>query len=221
MPDKFTNLQFFPKDIAKKQLIDTMRGFSFALGVRCERCHVQSADKKMDFASDDKQEKKTARMMLRMVSAINGDYVSKIPGDKPVQVECVTCHRGIPQPRTLNSMLMDTITTKDVSAAVAQYRELRKKYYGGAQYDFGETPLNILTEALMAKDRSKDAAAIMELNLEVNQPASGWALHLAGMSHRAAGENDKAKKNYEDALKLNPEDGWAKSQLAELSKGPQ
>ena len=217
VPDKFTNLQFFPKDIAKKELVSTMRGFSFALGVRCEHCHVQKADKTMDFAADDKDEKKTARLMLRMVSAVNTDYISKINMPSPAKVECVTCHHGLAEPRTLNAVLMDTIDKKDVGAAVAQYRELRQKYYGSARYDFGETPLNILTEALLAKEKNKDAAAIEELNLEVNQPASGWALHLAGMAHRASGDVEKAKANFEEALRSNPNDTWAKSQLSELA----
>lgn len=218
MPDKFTNLQFFPKDIAKKELVSTMRGFSFALGVRCEHCHVQHADKSMDFAADDKQEKKTARLMLRMVSAINGDYISKVQTPTPpANVECVTCHHGLAEPRTINSVLLDTLTTKDVNAAIAQYRDLRKQYYGTARYDFGETPLNILTESLMAKQRNRDAATIEELNLELNAPVSAWSLHLAGMAHRASGDLEKARSNFQDALQLDPKDTWAKTQLSELA----
>ena len=40
IPEKFENLQFFPKDIARDSLINIMRGFSFALGVRCQHCHT-------------------------------------------------------------------------------------------------------------------------------------------------------------------------------------
>jgi hypothetical protein len=43
VPDKFTNLQVFPKDISSKELISTMRGFCFSLGVRCEYCHAGKA----------------------------------------------------------------------------------------------------------------------------------------------------------------------------------
>ena len=45
----------------------------------------------MDFAADDKDKKKTARVMLQMVATINHDYVSKIgtPPPTPVRVECV------------------------------------------------------------------------------------------------------------------------------------
>ena len=40
-PEKFENLQVLPKDIARDSLLQIMRGFAFALGVRCEHCHVQ------------------------------------------------------------------------------------------------------------------------------------------------------------------------------------
>src|SRR3954447_24639370 len=79
-PEKFTNLQFFPKDISKKELTNTMRGFSFSLGVRCEFCHVQGEDKKLDFPNDSKPEKQKARAMLQMVATINRDYLAKLPG---------------------------------------------------------------------------------------------------------------------------------------------
>src|ERR1700681_4386657 len=96
-PDKFTNLKVLPKDISKHELESTMRGFAFALGVRCGHCHVEkkAPEKGFDFAADDKDAKKTARVMLQMVEAINRDYVSKIEKvDKtaPIHVECVTCH---------------------------------------------------------------------------------------------------------------------------------
>src|SRR5262249_51104937 len=75
-PDKFTNLKVLPKEITKQQLQSTMRGFAFALGVRCEHCHAEKPGGQkfeLDFASDDKEEKKTARLMLEMVSGINRD----------------------------------------------------------------------------------------------------------------------------------------------------
>src|ERR1700682_2351251 len=99
-PEKFTNLQVLPKDISSTQLQSTMRGFAFALGVRCEHCHVQKPNAKnfeMSFAADDKETKKTARVMLRMGAAINGVYISKA-SVMPIQNTGVTCHRGLAQP---------------------------------------------------------------------------------------------------------------------------
>ena len=66
-PEKFTNLQVLPKDISRKQFESTMRGFPFALNVwlcllPCEKPNAKKFE--MDFASEDKDTKKTARVML-------------------------------------------------------------------------------------------------------------------------------------------------------------
>lgn len=216
MPDKFTNLQVLPKDIAKNDLMQIMRGFSFSLGVRCEHCHVQKADKKIDFPLDDKDEKKTARLMLRMVAGINGDYISKIGKPVPVQVQCVTCHHGLARPIPLNALMAETIEKKDVAAAIAQYKELKAKYFGGGQYDFGETRLNILVEALRAQDKNKEAVAISELNIDENKPASMWSYHLLALAHDANGEHDKYVQDLRKVVELHPDDEWAKGELAKL-----
>jgi hypothetical protein len=70
-PEKFTNLKVLPKDISRAELQSTMRGFAFALNVRCEHCHVEKAGGKkfeMDFVADEKDAKKTARVMLEMIA---------------------------------------------------------------------------------------------------------------------------------------------------------
>src|SRR5690349_23794173 len=70
----FKNLQVFPKDIARPQLIANMKFFSQSLGVRCTFCHVGVEGQPLstyDFASDTKKEKSTARKMLAMVHRIN------------------------------------------------------------------------------------------------------------------------------------------------------
>jgi hypothetical protein len=46
-----------------------------------------------DFPSDAKPEKHAAREMLRMVHAVNADYVSKVNPHRQ-EVTCWTCHRG-------------------------------------------------------------------------------------------------------------------------------
>ena len=70
IPEKFENLRFFPTDIPRDSLLQVMRGFSFALGVRCQYCHTGGdavSFQGVDFASDDKPQKRNARFMLRMV----------------------------------------------------------------------------------------------------------------------------------------------------------
>src|SRR3972149_9813080 len=104
IPEKFENLQFFPKDMERRTLIDRMRDFSGALGVRCEFCHVGEGGPEllnMDFASDDKEAKRTARRMLVMVTAIQKDYIENLGRARPVQVGCFTCHHGVARPEPL------------------------------------------------------------------------------------------------------------------------
>jgi len=216
-PDKFSNLQVLPKDISKNDIQATMRGFAFALNVRCPFCHVQKADMKMDFAADDKDKKKTARVMLQMVATINRDYVGKLDTASPARVECVTCHHGLTQPRTLNSVLAEAIEKHDVDEAIKQYHDLRSQYYGTGQYDFGETPLNQLAESLMAKGKNKEAVAIMEMSFAANNPTSVWSFHILAMAHQANGETEKAKSDYRKVFELHPDDSWARQQLDALS----
>jgi tetratricopeptide (TPR) repeat protein len=220
MPDKFTNLQYFPKTISRQELMGNMRGFSFSLGVRCQFCHAGKDGNKleqMDFASDEKDTKKTARAMLRMVDAINQEYIAKMGRTAPIRVECVTCHHQLSIPKTMNALLAETIEKKDIQAAIALYRDLRKIGLGNGQYDFGETSLNILTESLLKQDKAKEAVAIMELNVEVNTPPTGWAYNLLAMSHVANKQVEKARTDYQKILELNPQDEWAKKQLEQLN----
>jgi hypothetical protein len=221
IPEKFTNLKVLPKDISRQELQSTMRGFAFALSVRCEHCHVEKAGGKkfeMDFAADDKEAKKTARVMLEMVAAINRDYISKVTKTPPIQVQCVTCHHGLTQPRTLNSVLAETIDQKGIDSAVAQYHDLRQKYYGSGQYDFGETSLNQLTESLLAQKKNKEALTIMEMSFDSNHPDSVWSYHMLAMTHEINGQTEKAIADYRKVLELHPDDDWAKQQIASLSK---
>lgn len=96
---KPVNLKVLPKNIAPEELIHIMRGFTGALGVECSFCHARNEQThKLDFASDAKPEKQTARLMIRMTQTIDNEYLAKIddpdatPADK--HVTCGTCHRG-------------------------------------------------------------------------------------------------------------------------------
>ena len=92
----FHNLQVFPQNITHDELIAAMRGFARGLGVRCDHCHVANppgSAEEFDFPNDAKPEKKAAREMLRMVRAVNADYLSKVNPHRQ-EVTCWTCHRG-------------------------------------------------------------------------------------------------------------------------------
>ena len=90
----FKNVQMLG-DLPAARLLQTMQAFTRSLGVACTRCHV--AD---HWDSEQKDEKQTARDMMKMTRAINDQYISQIKAiadDKP-SVSCFTCHRGEPKP---------------------------------------------------------------------------------------------------------------------------
>jgi len=93
----FKNIKVM-KGIPAGRLVRIMNaGFGRSLGVSCGFCHVPP-----NWDLDDKEEKNTARLMWTMTAAINRDYISKVPNDSgpaPV-VNCMTCHQGMPRPRS-------------------------------------------------------------------------------------------------------------------------
>jgi hypothetical protein len=96
----FKNLQVLPKDITKDSLDKIMDGFKAALGVRCNFCHAMG-NGKMDFASDEKEEKGIARYMIKMAAGINSTYFNFEKSNRPDTinvVKCITCHHGNPHP---------------------------------------------------------------------------------------------------------------------------
>jgi hypothetical protein len=94
------------KGMPESQLFNEMNFISASLGVRCDFCHVkQGKDPKTGFdnwvwESDDKEEKKTARDMMRMVLTINKRDFGLSRG----AVTCFTCHRGQTHPQGLPTL---------------------------------------------------------------------------------------------------------------------
>ncbi len=200
------NLKYFPKNIPRQALIDTMRTFTRALGVGCEFCHMVDDSlprEKRDFSLDVKPTKIKARTMLRMVAAINNDYLTKLQSrlQPPIVVSCATCHRGVTEPRPLEQVILTRYDSAGTDSAVALYRELRKHYYGRASYDFGEQSLAGVGGALQMRNRAADALRFYMLNLEF-APTSSFAWSQAGGAQLASGDTANAIKSLEKALSL-------------------
>jgi hypothetical protein len=72
-----------------------MRGFTGALGVQCNYCHVQEGrGGRNDMALDEKPAKNTARTMMRLTANANQTLTSAITKPDLQKVDCGTCHRG-------------------------------------------------------------------------------------------------------------------------------
>ncbi|MGH9788385.1 MAG: hypothetical protein ACRD4U_06760 [Candidatus Acidiferrales bacterium] len=68
IPDTFSNLQVLPKAITKPELVGIMKGFSLTFDKNCSFCHVATDDlSEADFSSDEKETKKKARELLRLI----------------------------------------------------------------------------------------------------------------------------------------------------------
>jgi tetratricopeptide (TPR) repeat protein len=223
-PDSLVNLKFFPRTIGVRDLIDTMRFFTSALGVRCQFCHVGREGMPLDsfdFRSDDKRTKRTARVMLDMVHHINMEHLMEVP-ERPVpnvQVTCVTCHRGVARPVALWTLIAATARENGLDSAVKAYRGLRDRYYGRAAYDFGETSLTAAAEELRGQGRFDDAIGILRLNAEF-YPTSGQVLYWLGETYLAKADTANAVTNYRQALQKEPRLFPAARRLRDLGQSP-
>lgn len=203
------NLQVLPEDISSAELGATMRGFAMGLGLRCENCHVGEAGAPLDtfdFASDEKAMKQKARLMLEMLIRINGDLVPRLDDveiAERVEVRCVTCHRGQPQPKLIEDVLAERISEDGVDAAVAEYRQLRERFYGTHSYDFSELVLPMFAQRLFATGQADAALGLAELNAEY-YPDSYYTVFILGELYFATERAAEALASYERAIELNP-----------------
>src|SRR6266545_1280325 len=164
-PPPMSNLQVYPKDTPRPELVATMQGFVQALGVQssggCGYCHAGTAPA-FDFASDAKPTKNVARKMILMSREITAKLpeITGKPAAEITSLRCATCHRGVAVPKLLPDVLTETVTKQGAAAAVQQYRDLRKQYYGGQSYDFSENSLVLLAQQLNTANKPDDALAL-------------------------------------------------------------
>ena len=212
------NLKVLPMDMPVRALRDTMASFTRALGVRCTYCHVGTEGEPLttyDFATDEKPEKLKAREMLRMVAAINGEHLPKVPQRKSIAVSCMTCHRGLAEPRPLQQVLLSAYERGGIDSTEARYRALRTQYLGRAAYDFGEATLADVAATLRARDRLPDAVRLHLLNTQM-LPTSAFAFRQAAGAQLAAGDTAGARASLEKALGLDATDPQARRMLDAL-----
>jgi photosynthetic reaction center cytochrome c subunit/tetratricopeptide repeat protein len=219
-PPPMTNLQVYPKDIPRPQLVATMQGFVQALGVQsqggCGYCHAGTGPQ-FDFAADTNPKKNVARKMILMAREITAKLpeVTGKPAAEVTGLRCATCHRGVPIPKLLPDVLTETATKSGTPAAIQQYRELRTKYYGGQSYDFSEPALVAMATTLNNANKPDDALAWLQLNAEF-YPKSAATYAAMGQAYQRKNDKDNAIKNLEKAVELDPNNQQAKRMLDQL-----
>lgn len=216
------NLQVLPKDIQRDSLISIMRGFSFALGVRCQYCHVGGdgiSFEGVEFDRDDDPDKVKARFMIQMTNRLNEETLPRLPfRDVPnVRIECKTCHRGRPRPVLLKQELRMIIEQFGVDSAIARYRELRSGATMSGKFDFREWETNTLAEDLAKEGRLRDAIAVYRLNEEFFDKSFSIKYELATL-YEEVGDKPEAIKYYKKALMIIPDHTKSLQRLEVLQK---
>jgi tetratricopeptide (TPR) repeat protein len=194
-----------------RNLLADMQSYAQALGVTCEFCHVAPATSGLPQPKKD-----IARTMIAMTRDLNLQ-VQLATGKAPIEatrVECATCHRGVTIPRPLGQVIAQTLQYKGADAAVAQYRDLRARYYGRGSYDFGEDELVNVARAIVSA-RPEDAITLMQLNVEFN-PRSAKSYALMGFAYTRKFDDESAITNVQKAVDLEPENGEFQGQLTQL-----
>lgn len=241
LPTAFKNLQVLPKDIKPDQLILTMHKIATGLGVDCDYCHapvklppgktLAPGQDALDYSLDDKPTKRTARQMLIMLRAINAMVPSAVgkPAEKAQSIQCFNCHRGMTTPPLpLADVLDRTTADKGLPAAIAQYKELRNRYYGSAAYDFGDAKLPLGASSglesyafqLVLAGKPDDSLAWLKLNLQYYpKSAATWETMTFA---QAVGKHDKAQalKSLQRAMALEPQASNLKDDLKLLQALP-
>lgn len=220
--EKAKNLKVLDTTLTHDELIAIMGSYTVALGVHCDHCHARKGDPKsrdMDWASDSIPAKQTAREMIKMMRAINGDFIGKIPGlDTPrVKVECVTCHRGQERPQLIGDVLDKAMASGGMVALDSVYRTLRKEYYGSHTFDFSEFVLVHLAMEV-SEENDSNALTILALNREFN-PKSAFTEWATGQVYAEMGDTAAAIASMEKAIEFNPNYRRAKRDLDMLKGG--
>jgi len=178
----------------------------------------------MDYAADDRRQKRTARFMLSMTNDINARLDAAIhPSTSAgqaravVHVQCMTCHRGVTNPQQLSDLLRQTMMSKGEGAAVAQYRELRQQYLNTGAYDFRDSVLLDLGRESLAIHKPDDAVAWLQLNVEFFPQSAASYVELA-KAHVAKRDVDSAIADLTKALAIDPANADAARQLRALRK---
>jgi hypothetical protein len=219
-PPPMSNLQIFPKDAPREQVLATMQAIAQSLGVACNYCHVQEGrGGRNDFASDEKAPKKAARGMMLLAREIN----SKLPeavgksADATTRVGCATCHRGVPIPKQIADIVTDAAATGGAQAGLAKYKEMRTQFYGGQSYDFSEGSLILIAQRANTAKKADDALAYLNANLEYFPKSARTYVTIAQVKN-ANGDKPGAIAALEKAVELDPNNAQAKAQLETLKK---
>jgi tetratricopeptide (TPR) repeat protein len=221
-PDSLVNTKVIPRDTPVTEVIAIMRSITGQLGVRCTDCHVGTEEQELwtlDFASDEKEMKRKARVMMEMVKAINDEHLPRLAAfdAQGLEVTCFTCHRGARLPIPLEDVLLRAHAAGGPEAMDVAYDSLRAQFFGRAIYDFGERTLSVVASRLLAAGQSEDAIRTYLGNAELF-PASGNTQFTTAQALLAVGDTAMALTYFRRAVAVDPANRWAARMVARLGR---
>jgi CubicO group peptidase (beta-lactamase class C family) len=152
------------------------------------------------------------RLIVLLDNAEDGQYLDKIAQG----LMSVLYDQPVDNPkRSIADTVLNTTLEKNVTSAIAQYRELKVGRTTG-EYDFGETELNRLGYQLVQLKKVTDAIEIFKLNVEM-YPQSSNVYDSLGEGYMIHGDKELSIANYKKSLELDPKNANATSKLALLS----
>ncbi len=193
-----------------------MPAIAQALGVQCAFCHAGPRTTQSKTEGQPPSKYEVARAMISMTRELNAK-VQTATGKAPAeatQVTCVTCHRGVAVPGQLSDIIAKTAFADGPEAAVAQYRDLRQRYYGGQAYDFREDTLLDAGEKLI-RVKPQTAIPILRLNLEF-YPRSVRSYAEIAFAYTRSLNDEAAIAELEKAVEIEPDNGTIRGQLEQL-----
>jgi peptidylprolyl isomerase len=113
----------------------------------------------------------------------------------------------------LSERLLKTIEERGIEAAVAEYRSLKERGFGGLYTNEGDT--NALGYRLLGRKRVQEAVEILKLNVEA-YPASANVYDSLAEAYLVSGDASLAIQNYEKSLSLDPSNTNAAMMLKKL-----
>jgi hypothetical protein len=220
-PDSLVNTRVIPRSTPVIQVVGTMRNITFALGVRCQFCHLGEEGMpldRFDFASDEKRAKQVARQMMVMVQEINRrlDTIPLRPAPG-LEVTCQTCHRGVRRPVPLHDLIVEAGAAGGPDSALRAYRALRERYLGSDSYDFREQSLNTAAFRLGRASRFDAAFAVLELNEELF-PGSSEMYVFRGNIQLMRGDTTAAAAAFGEAVRRDSGNVEARGRLRAIGR---
>ena len=202
------------KSIAPLRQVLSIVVASLAAATALAQAPAQEAPKNLQVLPKDWTRAQVVNVMQNFNAALGVGRHREPDAPEHTRVGCITCHRGVPEPKQLAEILARTSAERGFAAAQAQYNELKSKYYGAQAYDFSESGL-IATAQPLVQTRTDEAIQFLNMNLGLFPQSARTYVALA-QAQAAKKDTAGAISSLEKALAIEPNNAAARRQLDQL-----